>query len=174
MECPVCSHEMTRVEVDGIGVDTCKGGCGGVWFDAFEFEKFDEAHEEAGACLLEIETADAVANGSDARSCPKCDAVVLAKHFYSVQNQVEINECPSCAGVWLDAGELNKIRNLYGSEEEKIAAFNNVFNDMFGDDLKKLKDAGDQDLKKSRRVANMLKYICPSNYLSGDQSWGAF
>jgi hypothetical protein len=36
IECPVCSNVMTKMEAEGVTVDVCAGGCGGIWFDWFE------------------------------------------------------------------------------------------------------------------------------------------
>lgn len=38
--------------------------------------------------------------------CPCCPGVVLA---LSVREGIEIDYCPSCRGVWLDRGELDKL-----------------------------------------------------------------
>jgi hypothetical protein len=38
--------------------------------------------------------------------CPVCPASDL---LMSVRNEIEIDYCPSCRGVWLDRGELDKI-----------------------------------------------------------------
>jgi uncharacterized protein len=37
--------------------------------------------------------------------CPRCDTAMVASH----REGVEIDTCPSCRGVWLDRGELEKI-----------------------------------------------------------------
>lgn len=37
--------------------------------------------------------------------CPKCNTVLLL----SEKSGVEIDYCPSCRGIWLDRGELEKI-----------------------------------------------------------------
>ena len=41
MKCPACENELTDKDVGGVTVDICNGGCGGLWFDNFEFKKFD-------------------------------------------------------------------------------------------------------------------------------------
>jgi Zn-finger nucleic acid-binding protein len=38
--------------------------------------------------------------------CPACSTVNL---LMSERNGIEIDYCPSCRGVWLDRGELDKI-----------------------------------------------------------------
>ncbi len=37
--------------------------------------------------------------------CPNCDEVLLMTQ----RNNVEIDYCPNCRGVWLDKGELDKL-----------------------------------------------------------------
>ena len=166
---------MTNVEVGGVGVDVCKGGCGGIWFDTYEFRKFDEPHEEAGTELLDVEIDPNVkVDLSERRKCPKCADFTLMRHFFSAKKAVEIDECAGCAGVWLDAGELNNIRNLFATEEEKKEAANDLFKEMFGPEYEKLILDQGADRERIERVKNMVKYICPSYYLPGEQDWGAF
>ena len=54
MKCPACNTTMEEVTVEGITVDVCKQGCGGIWFDRFELQKVDEMHESAGEILLQM------------------------------------------------------------------------------------------------------------------------
>ncbi len=51
--------------------------------------------------------------------CPNCNETLLM----SVRNQVEIDYCPSCRGIWLDRGELDKIIS-YAEREETNASRN--------------------------------------------------
>lgn len=37
--------------------------------------------------------------------CPSCNEVLLM----SEKNNIEIDYCPNCRGIWLDRGELEKI-----------------------------------------------------------------
>jgi uncharacterized protein len=39
--------------------------------------------------------------------CPNCNETLLMME----RNQIEIDYCPSCRGVWLDKGELDKMLN---------------------------------------------------------------
>ena len=45
IDCPVCTRSLTVLAVGKILVDVCHEGCGGVWFDHFELQRFDEHHE---------------------------------------------------------------------------------------------------------------------------------
>ena len=42
MNCPRCERELKKIRLGKAEVDACHGGCGGIWFDAFELEKRDE------------------------------------------------------------------------------------------------------------------------------------
>lgn len=111
MKCPACFHELTLVRVGGLEVDVCQGGCGGIWFDAFELQRVDEETETAGEPLLHLRHNERlVVDRSRKRECPRCTGVKLHRHFFSAKRRVEIDECPNCAGYWLDAGELKQIR----------------------------------------------------------------
>ena len=39
----------------------------------------------------------------------KCPACVSENLIMSERSQIEIDYCPSCRGIWLDRGELDKI-----------------------------------------------------------------
>jgi len=111
MKCPACDRELAVLQVGAVEVDACQGGCGGVWFDAFELNKVDEQREAAGEHLINIERnpslrVDAVRK----RDCPRCEGIKLKRHLFSRTSRVEVDHCPNCAGYWLDAGELEKIR----------------------------------------------------------------
>lgn len=51
--------------------------------------------------------------------CPVCPDVTL---LMSDRQGVEIDYCPSCRGVWLDRGELDKLVALAGRSEPAVAA----------------------------------------------------
>ena len=123
MKCPACYNELTEFQVANITVDVCHGGCGGVWFDAFELQKVDEERETAGEPLLHIQRDEQlIVNKPCKRECPRCAGVKLHRHFFSGKRQFEVDQCPSCAGYWLDAGELNLIR----TEKSQAAAAGQV------------------------------------------------
>jgi uncharacterized protein len=119
MKCPACFNELTSFQVSDLTVDVCQGGCGGIWFDAFELQKVDDEGEVAGEPLLDIERDERlVLDKSRKRECPRCAGVKLHRHFFSAKRRVEVDECPGCGGYWLDAGELALIR----AEKSQAAA----------------------------------------------------
>jgi Zn-finger nucleic acid-binding protein len=118
VKCPACFNELTKKQVGNVEVDVCQGGCGGIWFDAFELQRVDEAEERAGEHLLEIERDESiVVDSSRKRQCPRCEGVKLMRHFFSARRRIEVDQCPSCNGYWLDAGELAAVRAEMAQEE---------------------------------------------------------
>jgi Zn-finger nucleic acid-binding protein len=68
--------------------------------------------------------AQAKENGTSSMKCPRCDGGVLKDIFIE---EVSIDTCDKCAGVWLDSGEMEKLtqtdiarwfRSLWNKMEE--------------------------------------------------------
>jgi Zn-finger nucleic acid-binding protein len=98
------------MQVGNMVVDACQGGCGGIWFDAFELQRVD-GQNDLGEPLLEIRRDErVVVDASRKRECPRCPAIKLHRHFFSAKRRVQVDQCPNCGGYWLDAGELAQIR----------------------------------------------------------------
>jgi uncharacterized protein len=111
MKCPACFNELTQLQVGSLVVDVCQGGCGGIWFDAFELQKVDEESEKTGEPLLHVRRNERLTvDQTRKRECPRCAGVKLHRHFFSARRRVEVDQCPNCAGYWLDAGELALVR----------------------------------------------------------------
>jgi len=175
MKCPACGNALVAKKAGDVEVDVCEGGCGGIWFDWLELKKFDEPHESVGEELLEVaRDPGVVVDRSKRLACPKCDGVVMMRHFFSVKRAVEVDECPGCGGYWLDAGELGQIRGLFGSEQERHQAAEEYFEEIFGEQLAAMAAESEVHLKKVRAIAQLFRFICPSFYIPGKQDWGAF
>jgi Zn-finger nucleic acid-binding protein len=111
MKCPACFNDLSQLQVGNLTVDVCQGACGGIWFDAFELQRVDEEKEEAGERLVDIQRDERIrVDPARKRDCPRCEGIKLRRHFFSARRRVEVDECPNCAGYWLDAGELALVR----------------------------------------------------------------
>jgi Zn-finger nucleic acid-binding protein len=175
MKCPACSGSLNEKKVSDLTVDVCEGGCGGVGFDWLELKKVDEPHEHLGESLLDVKRSSAVrVDHEQRRNCPRCDTQVLSRHFFSVKRQIEVDECPKCGGFWLDSGELAEIRPQYKSEEERKQAAKAVYDDLFDDELDRIRKESEEETEKVQRIARIFRFICPSYYIPGKQKWGAF
>ena len=175
MNCPSCNTNLEERTVGGITVDVCAGGCAGIWFDQHELQQVDEQHEHAGESLLDIARDPKLTIDVDARrTCPKCPDSVMMRHFFSIKRHVELDECPTCAGFWLDCGELREIRTLYKTEDERREAARDYFQEVFSQPIQKELRDGQDKLDRARRFAWAFRFICPSYYIPGKQDWGAF
>lgn len=122
--CPACGKEMKKILMmpENVHLDVCLDGCGGIFFDNREYQKFDEKAEDIdeileatkGKVFQKVDT-------STTKICPTCGAKMV-KHFASSKHEVEIDECYMCGGKFLDNGELQKIRAQFATEEERAQA----------------------------------------------------
>ena len=108
MNCPACGNVLGNLVAGNVALDVCRSGCGGVWFDNFELRRIDDT---AAAALTSLWRDPAMHVGpKKKRTCPQCESQAMFRRFFSRQKRVEIDECPNCAGVWLDGGEFDNIQ----------------------------------------------------------------
>ena len=176
VNCPACEGTLSKKDVGGLTVDVCEDGCAGLWLDNFELEKVDEQHESAGEALLDVAGDPSVRPaGDEPYSCPRCsDGSVMHRNFFSVKREIEVDECPTCGGVWLDVGELGALRRQYETEEAKRRAAEEEYQRMFGDELDRMRRESLDDLQRARSFAHALRFVLPSYWIPGDQDWGAY
>ncbi len=158
MTCPVCSKALSPHKVGGVAVDVCDAGCAGIWFDQFEFRKFDEQKEPDVEKTLKVAARVRPSSTSDQLDCPKCTTIKMMRYFSSTKRKVTIDECPSCAGVWLDAGELTAIRQEFPTEESRKAAADEVYSELF--DVK-MELERDKSVREVENFGRMFRFILP-------------
>ena len=96
MACPGCAAPLeTRRLDDGIDVDFCPS-CYGVWYDVADL-------------AVDLPLDDPKGSG---RACPRDGGGLLAGKVSGTG--VVADRCPTCGGVWLDAGEVQKLRKELG------------------------------------------------------------
>ena len=94
LACPGCGHEMRVETLSGVEVDRCTR-CYGIWFDMGEV---------ARAALREVPP---LQEGKPSpRACPVCREAMTHGRL----NEVEVDHCSTCAGMYLDAGGLERLR----------------------------------------------------------------
>lgn len=141
MKCPACNANMKPFKDGDFELDACSDGCGGVWFDNKELLKFDEKHEFSSSPILELAKAkEAVkVDHNRVKSCPRCPGENLVRQFLDVKNEVEMDQCWHCGGVWLDLGEINAVRAQYETFEDRQKAVNDYVSSMIVDTKETLK-----------------------------------
>lgn len=96
----------------GMSLDVCYGGCGGIWFDAAELERVSARAASALHTIWQIKRSNVQL--TEPRLCPRCPEQVLERKWFSDLQQVEIDQCPKCGGIWLDDGEFTRIYEEIG------------------------------------------------------------
>jgi len=129
MNCPVCGNSMVEEDFGGVRVDVCKEGCKGIWFDWGELKELDESHEGAGEVLEEALKSPRVNDsGRGPLNCPKC-GIVMHAHKYKNAKEVNVDECYSCGGFFLDSGELQEIREHHMSNKDRDTYIQKLMDD---------------------------------------------
>jgi len=119
--CPACGKQMKKIYVSDakVNVDVCTEGCGGIYFDNRELEKFDETHENADEIFAAIKGKKFEAVDEDKiRKCPVCHTPMVK--MGSGKGKVVIDVCNTCGGKFLDNKEIEIIRNSLYSEDKKL------------------------------------------------------
>lgn len=100
MPCPICGKSMVALEFHGVELDHCLH-CGGVWLDRGELGVLlagDPAYHPEWKLQ---------GGAAGSKTCPHCTrklAVVPLR-----DSNLEVDVCTHEHGLWLDAGELEKL-----------------------------------------------------------------
>ncbi len=106
MQCPRCAEVGLRaVAAAGVDVDQCPH-CAGIWCDDRELQVLIDA---PAAALTALARAGARDDPAAAASCPR-DGGALVRMFSSRTRTVTVDACPDCQGIWVDGGELERLR----------------------------------------------------------------
>ena len=116
-ECHKCWVEMKKEEVETFGpniiIDVCPK-CNGIWLDEGELGKLLKDRILSNYLTKHI--------GTKSRSpmiCPRCANIMDIEKA----DDVEVDVCLTCGGVWLDSGELEelKAKSKEGFEGDELA-----------------------------------------------------
>jgi Zn-finger nucleic acid-binding protein len=115
LTCPQCASEMKEVRAEAstgylIALDQCPR-CGGIWCDRWELfpitaaaaQRLDAADQKA--LWTPVASADA-----EPFACPRCRARMRPFHDPAVPSDARIERCPNCEGMWLNRGELWRLK----------------------------------------------------------------
>lgn len=148
--CPACGKEMEKVFIpsQGINLDICTQGCGGIYFDNREFANFDEQHEDISKILEELNGKHFTpVDTTKERICPNCGAKMV-KNNTSIHKTIEVDDCYTCGGKFLDNEELIKIREEYENNEQRDADILKYVYTTVGKELSEV------DRKHTQSIAN--------------------
>lgn len=108
MKCPKCNSELEHKAGSSIEVDECPK-CGGVWLDEGALRKAKD-HADPDTNWMDFELwkhQDLFKAAPKGVLCPQCNANLVQIEYE--HTGVIVDYCVKCHGVWLDAGEFEKI-----------------------------------------------------------------
>ena len=129
IKCPKCNIYMRREEVDVMGpnilIDFCVQ-CHSYWFDKGELNKYINTR----AIDRDLRKKDGYL-GWGKPACPRCNGKISLKFL----ENIEVDHCDDCGGIWLDHGELKLIqeKDLPSLKEKPVR-------DLFKDLIKRIRD----------------------------------
>lgn len=159
IKCPACGKDMEKIFIpsEGINIDICIDGCGGIFFDNREFDKFNEEHEDISVIEEKIKGKTfAPVNDNAVRMCPVCGAQMV-KNTTSAKSNIKIDDCYTCGGKFLDHEELFKIRAEYQNDQERQNAAMEYLYNKVGQELREI-DEETVKRKANRNLAQKLFY----------------
>lgn len=145
------------VSVSGVEIDICPQS-GGIWFDRFELDKFDEAHEDISELMKMIPQNPKAPEITSNRRSPRHPEAIMQQQPYGpkgAQGVLTIDTCPVCAGIWIDYQELQKMRDLYPTAADKQKAIQSFVNQTFKD----LKPQNDSTKKMGAITSLLIKFL---------------
>jgi len=116
--CPSCLEEMRVFRFGKLELDSC-AVCGGFWFDRGELERLvpPAAVRQALTRAKPAVSCRACGGPVGEQGCERCDRPVASCPRCEVPlsqakvHELQLDGCPRCSGVFLDAGELQLLGN---------------------------------------------------------------
>jgi Zn-finger nucleic acid-binding protein len=132
IECPKCKVKAIRKEIEVFGpnifIDICPK-CNGIWLDDNELKKILKDKKMSDYLTKDI--------GTQSKSkliCPRCGGLMDIESA----NDVDVDVCLTCNGVWLDPGELEELKEISKEGFE-------------GDDIEKASERWEDYVVKNRK-----------------------
>jgi len=119
--CPRCGTALECKKKNDVEIDQCPG-CSGLWLDRGEFNVVTaESTVYREEKLKEEYSRPGVVEKIEYIPCVRCGKLMIRKNYGRISGVI-IDECAN-HGVWLDSGELEKIRHFIldgGLEKEQF------------------------------------------------------
>ena len=103
LNCPTCKTSLTQRLIGSQTIDDCTN-CSGAWYDSSELSTIlgitNDQQPLNSPCIDPPDTID----------CPRCQTKIESA-IYAHDSGIPILKCSGCNGVWLTAGQLERIAN---------------------------------------------------------------
>jgi len=110
MRCPKCKVLMQRIEYEDVPIRLC-GECGGTWLSELSLKAIMHKRQQRLPEPVQQKFLD-LADRSDSKeelACLSCGKI-MTKQAFMDWDDIVIDRCAGCGGIWLDPGELEKIQ----------------------------------------------------------------
>lgn len=116
MNCPVCDKPLSAFNFNNIEVDVCKSSDCGIWFDYGELQDVSSSAspadiDSAFAGNFQHKDDNEERNEAD-KHCPRHSQIILDRYEWNYGSGIFLDNCSSCHGVWLDAGEVEGMTKM--------------------------------------------------------------
>lgn len=104
--CPNCKLQAMPIEYEGVRIYHC-GGCGGHWMSPERLEVILERRELSMPEAVRQKMWDIAesSNSTGTLWCFSC-GTEMVKEAFLYWDEIRVDRCPKCRGLWLDRGEL--------------------------------------------------------------------
>lgn len=157
MKCPRTNTTLKKINVGKVPVYVSEH-CGGVFLESSTLSLFECPTSDRGRALADhlsqfhSDTIDL----SCKVSCPSCTDTVMLRRYYSPLHVVEIDECPGCGAIWLDTGELSKLRSLMLNEKERGILRAQMLEEHRLPKIESMPYNNDYWIKREKRIGSLM------------------
>ena len=113
MKCPACGETLReRLALgDGGPLAIWCAGCGGAWLRAVAYWRWIARRGPLGSGVGDLPATPVAEDREGLRHCPD-DGHFMARFRVSRSSDLYLDQCRTCAGVWLDQGEWTSLGEL--------------------------------------------------------------
>ena len=156
VRCPACGKEMVKIFANKTAyIDICLDGCGGLFFDNGELEKFNQPNKKIDDILYFYEGNVKFEKPSKnkQRICA-CGAYMNEINY----GETKIDACSLCKAKFLDAFELQQIRDSYKTKK----GFSDKLILQFANDLEQKRKLAIQNGEEFSIIKAFIEYYSES------------
>ena len=156
---------MVEQDFGGVKVHVCINGCKGIWFDWMQLKKLEHTNQGFGDALQAALKFPRVNDANRERiTCPRCH-LLMYRHEFPLDLEINVDECYGCGGFFLDSGEFKEIRDHSMSPEQEKAYMEKLVEDM--PETKALEAQEQKDELRADAIARWTRFLRLSYYMTG-------
>ncbi|GAB4210291.1 MAG: hypothetical protein OHK0012_00190 [Synechococcales cyanobacterium] len=121
VSCPLCQRPLQLFSHPEVSAGVCRGGCGGLLVQGLVFKKLFQSPPSLLNELSQVPRDPAIQFDRRTKlNCPCCRGTRMMQRFYSQEKKAIIHECPRCARVWFNGGELTLAMAEHEGKKQRL------------------------------------------------------